>query len=87
MSDVAEGVQLPPDSTGKITGAFVLKGTGAAQPTVLVGVDNVYLPATVLVDARGVEIGGRLLDVLERIALTLERTEELQEHSTAILAS
>lgn len=83
--DVVEGVQLPADGAGKITGAFILKGTAALQPIVLEGVDNVYLPATVIVDARGVEISGRILAELGRIAGCLERLEELQLQSTAVL--
>lgn len=83
--DVAEGVQLPADGSGKITGAFILQGTGTAQPTVTIGVDDVYLPATVIVDARGVEIGSSILTELGRIAGMLERIEDLQLQSTAVL--
>lgn len=66
---IVVGPQLPPDSTGKITGAF----TAVAYDGT-----TVYIPATAFVNADGVEIGDQLLrsaternDLLYKIAMTL----------------
>lgn len=78
MADTAvEGVQLPADGVGKITGAFKM----------LIDDDTVYLPVTVLVDRAGTEIGGPLLAQLETLSSQLARLEELALASTAALTS
>lgn len=76
MAEAAvEGIQLPADGSGKITGAF----------KIAIGTDTVYLPATVIVDRSGLEIGGRLLAQLEQLSSQLDRLEELAFASTAAL--
>lgn len=56
-SVVAPGWQLPPDSTGKIAAAIAVTVNG----------QTVYVPATVLADGAGNEIGSQLLDALEQL--------------------
>ena len=84
MEEVVQAIQLPQDSTGKITGGFLLKGKSVAQATVGDGSD-IWLPATVIVDENGTEIGGKILKELETIALMLGRIEDLQILATAAL--
>lgn len=72
-----EGIQLPADGTGKITGAV----------KILIGSDTVYLPVTVLVDRGGTEIGGQLIAQLETLSSQLDRLLELALESTAALTS
>jgi hypothetical protein len=77
MDSAVEGIQLPADGTGKITGAFKM----------IIDDDTVYLPVTVIVDRSGVEIGGQLLSQLETLSFQLARLEELALESTAALTS
>lgn len=66
------GPQLPPDSTGKVTGAFpVTIGQGANAQTI-------YVPTTILVNTDGYEIGQALLDGIR------ETNELLQKALTAL---
>lgn len=72
---VVEGVQLPTDGLGKITAAFTIDIDG----------DTVYLPATVIVDSLGAEIGRDLLRSLETLSAQLARLELLAVESTEAL--
>jgi hypothetical protein len=78
MRQVAKGVQLPPDSTGRITGGFVTEEFDDTTGTT----NDVVLPATVLVDAEGGELGRALLNELETLNHTLG---EIQKQNQLIL--
>lgn len=80
MDKILVGVQLPPDSSGKITGAFkttVYDETGTPQ--------TVYVPATLIADSNGYEIGGKLLQMLEEINESLKKIVDFQEITTNVL--
>lgn len=85
MESVVEGVQLPVDGAGKITGAFILQGAADTEPDASTGALTIVIPATALVDHRGGELGTRLLDQLESIASMLERIEPLLTLATAAI--
>lgn len=70
-----QGVQLPVDGTGKVTPAIEIQINGV----------NVYIPATVLVDSSGVEIGEAILHALQELNARLEKLEKLAIQSTEAL--
>jgi hypothetical protein len=74
------GVQLPPDSTGKITAGFPVKVMDDSG-----NVQTVYVPGTFLANALGEEIGGEMLDTLKRIADSLENLEKNSEFTLETL--
>jgi hypothetical protein len=78
------GIQLPPDSTGKITGAFPVPdpdGNVDSNGNVKI----IYLPATVLVDSRGMDIGGEILNALNHIADSLDELKATAKLTQQIL--
>jgi len=78
------GIQLPPDSTGKITGAFTLiDPDGNLDASGIAKI--IYLPATVIINARGEDIGAEMLSLLERIANTLDELKQSSELTQKLL--
>jgi hypothetical protein len=68
---IIQGVQLPPDSTGKITAgvSITIHNDSTGND------DTVVIPATLIVDTRGYEIGTEILSELRSIRKALERLE------------
>ena len=60
---VVAGVQLPPDSTGRITGGYQITVAG----------QTVTLPASVIVDSNGNEVGGAILATLDALLLEAKK--------------
>jgi hypothetical protein len=66
---IVQGIQLPPDSTGKITaGISIIVHNDATGND-----DTVVIPATLIVDSKGYEIGSDILDALQGIRRVLDR--------------
>jgi hypothetical protein len=64
-TDVVAGVQLPPDSTGKIMADFPVEVPSPNGP------QTVHVPASAIVDANGREIGSQLLKAVGMLTATL----------------
>lgn len=70
-----KGIQLPPDSTGKITGAFVIPDPDGDVDSGGI-LKQIVIPATVLVNSTGDDIGGEILTNLQEIAQSLKALQE-----------
>ena len=73
-----KGVQLPPDSSGKITGAFIILDP-AGEVDASGATKQIIIPATVLVNSIGEDIGGEILNSLQEIAESLKVMKEYNE--------
>ncbi|HYT46230.1 MAG TPA: hypothetical protein VEP90_28130, partial [Methylomirabilota bacterium] len=62
----------PPDSTGKITGGFIIEDPEGTIDDTTGKTKQITLPATVIVDALGREIGYDILQELKKIHKLLE---------------
>jgi hypothetical protein len=73
MAQTAQGVQLPPDSTGKITAGFSI----SVHNDVTGVEDTVVIPATVIVDSNGEDIGTKILRALTELVAEIHKMNEL----------
>jgi hypothetical protein len=72
MAETAPAIQLPPDGVGKVTGGFAIPSPAGDG-------SQLWMPASVLVDANGHEIGLRIVKALEGIEEQLRQFREATE--------
>lgn len=78
---IVKGIQLPPDSTGKVTGAFAFDLYDDSDGAYV----EVTIPVTAIVNADGEEIGSEILDLLTKIENHLNKISKSTEMQTQIL--
>lgn len=69
---IVHGIQLPPESTGPITAGISITVHNDATGND----DIVIIPATIIVDSKGYEIGSTILSELRNIRKALEKLED-----------